>query len=196
VLVSWMTTAIALASILSVLPFAPPSDLRLVPLGLTAARMGPNVPESRDIYAPMIGDWKILSVTYATNGVKHRTNGHWSFRWVLHGSAIQDVIGADVVAKNGTFIGGTTVRFYDRADGSWRVTYVEPISNTVVLLSARQVGSSIVQTVIGGFRVGDMETWTFDKITPDSYHWIDRVWQHGSWRTEQEIFATRVDREF
>jgi hypothetical protein len=114
-------------------------------------------------------------------------------RWVLRGAAIQDVIGADALAKNGTFIGGTTVRFYDGIDRSWRVTYVEPISNTVVLLSARKVGSRIVQTVIEGFRVGDMETWTFDTITPESYNWIDRVREHGTWRTEQEIFATRVE---
>lgn len=169
--------------------FTSPTNANLVPLGLVAARRSPRIPASEDIYAPLIGDWTIRSVVHRKDGTGVETHGQWSFRWVLNGSAIEDVIGADTADANGIWQAGIALRFYDDADKTWRVTYVEPFTRTIVLLTARKVGHHIIQT---NDERNTAETWTFEEMTPQSFYWVDRVRQYdGTMWVQQEIFATR-----
>ena len=174
-------------------PFTAPNDLHLVPLGLTAALGSARIPASKNIYKSFVGDWTIRSVAYPMHGPSKMTAGRWSFRWILGGSAMEDVIGADDRDARGVWRAGVGVRFYDSAAHLWRISYVEPFTNDVILLTARRIGPNIVQTVVGGTVDPQVqETWTFEEIAPDSFRWIDRIRKHGgAWRVEQEIFATR-----
>lgn len=179
------TAAIVLAGSL----FAIPSDLRLVPLGLTSEHRNVQIPQSADFFGALIGDWKIRSV-FHEKGRSVEVDGIWSFRWILNGTAVEDVIGTAQQNASAIFKGGVAIRYYQPATKTWLQTYIEPISNSVTQLTVRKEGHRIVQTVHGSKPV---ETWTFENIGPQSFYWVDRFAEaNGSARVYQEIFATRM----
>ena len=170
--------------------FAVPRDGKSVPLGLAAEHRNAEIPASDDFFGPMIGDWKIRSVFHQ----KHRiveVRGIWSFRWILNGTAVEDVIATVKQDNNKFFRGGVAVRYYQPSTKTWLQTYIEPISNTVQEVIGRKERGRIVQTVQGS---NPVETWTFEKITANSFYWVDRyaAGKGSPARVGQEIFGTRI----
>jgi hypothetical protein len=171
-------------------PFTREINTKYVPLGITSSRRSDAIPPDQDIYGFLIGDWAIQSIAHKVDGSQISSEGSWSFRWILHGTAIEDVIGGNRIREDGVWHAGVGIRFYDAADRVWRLTYVEPFTNTVKLLTAQKRGDTIVQTVQGP---GPAETWCFESIQPDSFHWISRVADvDARARVDQEIFARRA----
>lgn len=170
--------------------FAVPRDGRSVPLGLAAEHRNAEIPASDDFFGPMIGDWKIRSVFHTKHGVVE-VQGIWSFRRILNGTAVEDVIATVKQDDDKFFRGGVAVRYYQPSTRTWLQTYIEPISNTVQKLIGRKEGERIVQTVQGS---NPVETWTFEKFSPNSFYWVDRfaAGNGNPARVDQEIFATRM----
>ncbi|MHB8355060.1 MAG: hypothetical protein ACYDDQ_00005 [Vulcanimicrobiaceae bacterium] len=123
----------------------PPQDNRMIPLGLVAATRSAAIPPEDDYYGPMIGDWNIRSVIHQSDGSEQTSLGVWSFRWVLSGIAIQDVIGARAPGEHGNWYAGITLRYYEPKNRGWRIVYVEPFTASVESLLARREGTEIVQ---------------------------------------------------
>jgi len=166
---------------------------------LAAAGRSPEIPESADAYGWLVGDWELSILHYwgrdvAARGIK----GEVHAGWVLEGRAVQDVwIMPRRPERTGQLdkqmnMYGTTLRVWDAALGTWRITWSNPAGDHYEEQIGRRSGSDVVQ--IGTREGGTTTRWTFAEITPDSFHWLGEAQQPGgkSWTLEGEFRATRT----
>lgn len=64
-------------------------------------------------FGQFVGDWSFDSVEYQDDGSRPTQKGGVQFRWVLHGTAVQDVWLETERCDGERKMNGTTVRFYD-----------------------------------------------------------------------------------
>lgn len=166
-----------------------PSNPTQMPLGLEATHRSDLIPAERDFFGPLVGDWDVKSIVYKRDGTKIEWTGVWSFRWILNGAAIEDVLAGKIQDPNKFFNGAIGMRFYVPDTGNWRMVNFEPHGNTIQELSIVRVDGKVVETVLGS---NPVETWSFDRITSNSFYWVDRYAEPGGIRVEQEIFGTRI----
>jgi hypothetical protein len=155
----------------------------------------PSIPEASDIYAWLLGEWDV-TVTDISDAGERETPGEWHFGRTLEGRAIQDVfIVPSRSARGGEGAPGNrygnSIRVYDRAADSWRITWINPVSLTEVRLVGRREEDDIVQT--GVDTDGSLMRWTFCEIAPDSFKWIGEVSsdEGESWFTHSVFVGTR-----
>lgn len=148
-------------------------------------------------FGRFVGVWD-MDVRFYDEAAKlvFRGPGVWSFAWVLDGRAIQDVLvyaATDDQSKTG--VGerriGTTLRFYQPEEDTWRVVWLGAQSGILVTLTggAREGGLRLE----GEEAPGVMLRWSFANIAENSFHWTGLVSKdHGStWQLEQEMWARR-----
>jgi hypothetical protein len=136
-------------------------------------------PEHADalmLFGQFVGTWELDITLYDLDGnVAADGPGEWSFGWVLEGRAIQDVLvrppRADRRSATRTDFWeyGTTLRVYDPASGTWRITWFAPARGGELRLVARAEGDGIV--LDGVEREPIAFRWTFSEITPSSFLW-------------------------
>ncbi len=145
----------------------------------------------------LIGSWDI-DVTYWDHDGNEtaRRRGEWHFGWVLQGRAIQDVIfGPPLEEQERTGEPareyGTTLRLYDPRTDTWRVSFFAPISGTIVDLTARRDGDTIV--LEGIEPSGMLDRWIFSDIAPDSFTWTghESVDDGRTWPLVERMQARR-----
>jgi hypothetical protein len=147
-------------------------------------------------YGWLVGSWDVHVIDYDDIGKKREQLGEWHFAWVLEGRAIQDVFivprreARDSTVKQGDRY-GSTLRMYDAAADSWRISWRNPVTGARDELVGKKIGNEIVQEGIDDN--GNKFRWIFDNITTDSFHWFgERSYDGGvSWKFEVEFFATR-----
>jgi hypothetical protein len=161
----------------------------------------PDRAEELKLYGQFVGDWHADVVAYAPDGTRHQGQGEIHFGWILEGRAIQDVwmiprredrrSGAPVMPVAGNWY-GTTIRVYDPVLGAWRISWIDPATNTYRQQIGRKQGSDIVQE--GASETGALSRWSFTEITPRSFHWKGEgsIDKGVSWRLVVEIFARRT----
>jgi hypothetical protein len=133
------------------------------------------------LYGQFVGSWDVESSLAG--------KGEWHFRWILGGTAIQDVIypaGAPADKH------GITVRTYEPRAGIWHLFYTCPSDGEYVLMTGRQEGDRIVQL---GRRLDDPQhrlRWSFHEIRSNSYRWSGESSTDGEkWSLVHEMRATR-----
>lgn len=92
-----------------------------------------------DLFGQFVGDWTFDVTNFNLDGPKLQGSGVWYFAWVLEGRAIQYVWTAHYrPSKPGDLERGygTTLRFYDPKIDAWRVTWISPLSDTIILFTA------------------------------------------------------------
>ena len=170
--------------------------------GIEALRAdGPNE-EYRDqlmLFGQFVGEW-LLDVSFyeADGSLQSHYLADWMFSWILQGKAIQDVLmipSREERANNpdAQIRSGTTLRFFDPALDAWRVLWMNPHSNTYILLIGSGQGAQIV---LEGLDVdGSPLRWVFSEITPDSFLWTGHISKDGgnTWYMEQKMVARRRD---
>jgi hypothetical protein len=87
---------------------------------------------------------------------------------------------------------GTTFRFYDSKIDACRMTWISPLSNTIILFTARKIGDEIVMESTN--EAGGVFHWVFSEITPSSFHWRAVGSRDGgkTWITTQEFLVRHV----
>ena len=164
---------------------------------LRAAGPAPDRSDGMGLYSWLIGSWDLDVVEFLPDGTQRRRPGEWHFAWVLEGRAIQDVWAVpprgqrqgDAVAHGNRY--GTTLRVYDPRDGTWRIQWTEPVSQTFLAMVGRGEGGDIIQ--VGEMNEGHIVRWSFRHITRASFLWRGEVSADAgaTWQRTVEFTALR-----
>lgn len=156
----------------------------------------PLYQEQLKLFGRFIGVWD-LDVRFLDRTGKTIAQGpaEWSFGWILDGRAIQDVLvfergGGWGAAPDERGI-GTTVRYYDPRQNTWRIVWLGAVSGVLVVLNGRVEQGEIL--VEGTDVDGSHLRWMFTDITDQSFHWkgFSSEDGHTGWWMEQEMVAKR-----
>ena len=158
----------------------------------------PEIPEAADVYGWLIGSWELDVRTYGEAVAAGSLKGEAHFEWVLEGRAVQDIwimprrTERTVEVDKTKNMYGTTLRVWDPAIQAWRVTWINPVSNSRDELIGRWIGEDIVQ--IGSHADGTPIRWIFTEITKDSFHWTGEALQPDgkTWKLEGEFRGKRM----
>ncbi len=90
--------------------------------GLAAGGPDPELGAAAELFAPLIGDWRMRTTLMPPDEPGSSLEGFWSFRWGLGGRAVYHVIGFRHPGSppDTPYSTGLTVRFYDAALAAWR----------------------------------------------------------------------------
>jgi len=161
--------------------------------GLEAPGPAIEIGDAAETFAPLIGDWKVVSKHMPPDKPAADYEGFWSFRWGLGGRCVYDVIGYRLVGspEDTPYRSGITVRFYDLELKTWRQVWVGAWSGVVIEFAVRREGARIV--IEGHHSTTTRFRWSFEKIEPKLLHWEGRTSRDGgaSWSLEQTIDGTR-----
>ena len=151
-----------------------------------------RIPEDRDWFAPLIGDWACDYYDEPEKGRKRHVAGEWLFRRILEGTGVQDVfIFPSRSTKetdpqpDGEY--GTSLRMYNGERGCYDVVYT--CERCMKRLTFTREGDRLVGEVLDE----EGAYWIFSDITPDRFHWENvRIGKDGARELVCEIFGKRV----
>lgn len=158
-----------------------------------------DIEPEQDIYAPLLGNWKLKMIDYYPDGKRQREHtGSWHFSRTLEGRAIQDVLVSPELAdrsSGGAMIGnryGNTFRMMDPGTRQWHVDWFNPVSGIHNQLIARKEGDRIIQQTVEIEEL--IMRWIFEHITEDSFHWYGEssADKGKTWKLDVEFFARRL----
>lgn len=166
---------------------------------LISAHRSNELNDASDIYAPLLGNWKLTMIDYDDDGTKRSSTGIWYFARVLEGRAIQDVIVCPVPGQRSPGMDkaqnryGTSFRTLDPQTHQWYVDFFNPVTGTHNELTAYSKPGQIIQETkeINGL----IMRWIFEDIKGNSFHWYgEGSLDHGkTWKLGAEFFAKRMD---
>ncbi len=161
--------------------------------GLAASGPDPELGEAGNLFAPLIGDWRMRTTLMHLNEPAVEMEDFWSFRWGLGGRAVYDVIGfRPAGSPEGTPTrNGLTVRFYDVSLTTWRQVWIGVPRGEVIEFTARRDGPRIL--IEGGTSATLRLRWTFERMTATDFFWEGRTSTDGggTWYLEQTINGER-----
>ncbi len=161
--------------------------------GLAADGPDPDLGAAAELFAPLIGDWRMRTALMPLDEPQYELEGFWSFRWGLGGRAVYDVIGfrAPESPPDTPHRTGLTVRFYDGALATWRQVWIGVPRGEVIEFVARREGLRIVIDAAPSATL--RYRWSFETITPTAFAWEGRTSFDGgaTWRLEQTITGER-----
>ena len=161
-----------------------------------------DIEPEQDIYARLLGNWKLKMIDYYPDGRTQREHtGTWYFSRTLEGRAIQDVLVSPEFADRSygkSMVGnryGNTFRMMDPKTRQWHIDWFNPVSGIHNQLTARQDGDRIIQETAE--MDGLIMRWIFENITADSFHWYGESSSDKgkTWILNAEFFAERVKNE-
>jgi hypothetical protein len=165
--------------------------------GLLATGPHPSLADHLQLFGQFVGDWDVEWWGYPVNGEQTQTgSGEIHFAWVLDGRAIQDVWifpnRADLQSGLAIDEWGTTLRLYDPATDTWKISWHGPVNNVIRAMTARPMGDEI--WVEGPNVQGQPLRWIFSAITSQSFHWSNYVSEDNghSWRLQEDLEAHRM----
>ena len=150
-------------------------------------------------FGQFIGNWQIHSTWYLKNGIQFEGEGEVSFRWILYGTAIQDVWTGDPINPPKGFpkkVFVTTIRYYDKTIDAWKCIWIAPASTITSVFIARKKGEKIV--LEGTNKEENKENWIYSKINPESFDWRAEISKDNrkTWDVEQIIKSVRQLEEY
>jgi hypothetical protein len=150
------------------------------------------------LFGQFVGSWDIAGRLFDERGSVRQHSSEWHFGWVLEGRAIQDVLVrprrsvCDAPADRDEY--GTTLRIYDHDAERWLVTWIAPVSGTVVQLIGRPHGEEI--WIEGNGPEGLPYRWILSDITENAFVWRGHHFNsaEGDWFLGHEMVACRMSR--
>jgi hypothetical protein len=166
---------------------------------LISSERSPDIDSSSDIYAPMLGSWKLKVVDHSEDGSSSTYSGNWIFSRVLEGRAIQDIFVCPGFSDR--FAGmlkmknryGTTMRMFDLQTHQWHIDWFNPVSGRHDHLTARVEGDRIIHECPE--KDGLEMKWVFENIEKNSFHWsgYESGDEGKTWKLSSEFFASRIE---
>lgn len=167
---------------------------------LISDSLSSDIGPAEDIYARLLGNWKLKMIDYYPDGRTKRDHGGvWYFSRTLEGRAIQDVLVSPEFAErsnNQSIIGnryGTSFRMMDPKTRQWHLDWFNPVTGIHNQLTARTEGERIIQETPE--TDGVIMRWIFENITADSFHWYGEssIDKGRTWKLDVEFFAERIN---
>ncbi|MDJ1501279.1 hypothetical protein [Xanthocytophaga agilis] len=157
--------------------------------------------DAASVYGWLVGSWQVEATDYLPDHSRKTIRGEWHFAWVLEGRAIQDLWIAPRRSERSSSLShdqnryGSTIRFYDQADKSWKINWFNPVNGNHTQLVGTKQGNDIVQN--GKNAEGNLIRWVFTDIKPDTFRWYGEVsYDKGkTWQLEVEFLAQRQKTE-
>jgi hypothetical protein len=147
------------------------------------------------LYAWLVGDWDIEVLAHSPDGASYQARGEIHAGWILQGRGIQDVwtiprTGANPFPVAGNWF-GTTLRIYDPGIDAWRISWIDPATNSFRQQLGRARGDDIIQE--GKTDAGAFSRWSFTEIEPASFRWLAETSPDAeTWTLVVEVLARRV----
>jgi uncharacterized protein len=162
----------------------PRRDAMIAALG--AAHPHRSLEDQARVFDQLVGTWDCDFTFYAGDGSVRRKKGELLLGWILDGRAVQDIWVTYPAEGESDRRIGTSLRFFDTALKQWRVVFVGPQSNYLVVVQGGVKGDRIV--LHGVDADGSRIRWSFNDIGPDSFVWRGETSRDGgtSWRLEEE----------
>ena len=162
-------------------------------VALGSAKPHPSLGAEAKVFDQLVGAWDCDFSFHADNGSIRHKRGQVLFGWILDGRAIQDIwITYPEKGEQERRI-GTSLRFFDTALQQWRVVFLGPQSNYIVVVQGGRQGDRIVLT--GVDTDGAQIRWSFNDIGRDSFVWRGEKSRDGgtTWKLEEEHRMRRRD---
>ena len=161
-------------------------------VGLGASGPVPHLAKRLALFGQFVGDWEIFPASDRPPGTAAtRPIGEVHARWVLGGTAVQDVWGPRDGRTGRLVPVGTTLRFFDASRKAWRSTWICPYAREARRFLGRKVGNEIVLEELDRGRRG--ERWIFSEVTRTSFRWRAEVRSgNRGWRVNEEYRIRRV----
>lgn len=167
-------------------------------IALQAPALAPEIDPADDLYGRLIGSWDAEVVDLDDDGARKVQRAEIHFARILEGRAVQDLWIVPPRSERRPGMPrlrnryGTTLRVYDPSRKVWRVTWINPVSGTVMELVARRDGDDIVQEGLDA--EGQHIRWSFREITSSSFHWVSQRSLNGgqTWLPDTEFSAKRL----
>ncbi len=164
---------------------------------LVAAERCDSIPESADVYGPLVGSWDLDVRRYVVDVSGRGITAEAHFARVLEGRAVQDLWIMPCLDTRTSEVDracnmyGTTLRIWDPGIQAWRVTWFNPVTGRRHELVGRREGRDIVQ--VGTHADGTPIRWCFTEMTPDSFRWTGESLRPDgtTWAMEGEFLARR-----
>ena len=133
-----------------------------------------KIPEDRDIFGALIGEWKIVWMDHLASEQMRKVQGEWIFSWVLDGSAVQDVFivpSRDERRKTPQPDAeyGTTIRIYNPTTGCWDIFY--GCAGETYRLTGYKHGDELILIE----NTGHAMRYVFFEIAADSFKWRKEI---------------------
>ena len=158
---------------------------------------GPAGPDAErlHLYGQFVGSWDVTWAGIGADGRPVTALGELHVGWVLGGRALQDVSmvpgrGAPGAVQSPLAFHGTAIRFYDRALGAWRCTWIDPLMGRVRRFIGREVDGDIVMLCSED---EPQLRWRFADITKDAFTWRGEISHDGgaTFLPDEEMRITR-----
>ncbi len=163
---------------------------------LEAAEPHPSLGEEAQLFDRFVGTWDCDFANFDDAGNARHNQGEVIFGWILAGRAVQDVWRWEEKGDAGTTVwkAGTTVRFFDRDLGKWRIVWIMPEAGIIKTLVGGAVGGRIV--LEGAADDGSALRWSFNDIRADTFVWRGEKSRDGgaTWRLTGEYQMRRRSR--
>jgi hypothetical protein len=158
---------------------------------LGASGPHPSLGDGARAFDQLVGTWDCAYTFYLPGGEVRRSTGELRFGWILDGRAMQDLWITYPVRSGDERKIGTSIRFLDGNAGVWRVVFVSPGFNAVIMVEGNVEGDRIV--LRGRDSDGAMIRWSFNDIRPDAFLWRGETSRDGgkTWLLEEEHRMTR-----
>jgi hypothetical protein len=160
---------------------------------LTAAGPHSSLGDQARLFDRFVGTWECGCTHFAPAGnILERYSGEVTFAWIIDGRAMQDVwIGYPPEGSAQERNIGTSIRFFDKKSGLWRVVWIAPETGVVTTVEGGAIGDRIV--LKGKNADGSLRRWSFNNIQTNSFTWRGESSKNGgkTWRMTAEYRMTR-----
>lgn len=147
------------------------------------------------LFGQFAGSWDSQLLSPNADGTVDAGSGEIHMGWVLEGRALQDVW---IFPKRGTKVDrgheyGTTIRFFDRAAGTWRSIWISPVNKVTRSFRVRADGDEIF--LEARTARGLPQRWIFSAITRGSFHWRNIITPDDgrTWQLLEDVTARRMN---
>jgi hypothetical protein len=114
----------------------------------------------------MIGDWDVDYAIYDEHGNVRHYLGSATYRWILDGTAIQEIWTSNYHDRKAQPY-GTTIEFYDARREHWTAIWIYPEKGMYYSLSGGATAGSIVLS--GSDQEGVMQRWSTGNFRGNSF---------------------------
>jgi hypothetical protein len=169
-----------------------PSDPRQAMIAeLSASAPHSSLGDQAQVFDRMVGTWDCDFGFIAEDGSVRHVPGELRFGWIIDGRALQDIWITYPKPGSKERGVGTSIRIFDSKTKLWRVVFVSPAFNAIILVQGGLEGDRIV--LRGVDQESTLLRWSFNEIQANSFIWRGETSRDGgkTWRLEEEHHMTR-----